>query len=135
MQTVSKSKSKQQGHPARKPRHVRRQEQKQRFLQPDATEQAVQELNRRMRAHIHEAQPGDGLVVGPLKIAAEHLVSQLQAEHNLPGEDQKAMIVAYLVGAWGEIAHAFPEIPALPSYGEWRERSRAAVLAAPPSGE
>jgi hypothetical protein len=82
----------------------------------------VQTLNRRMRQIISETPPEDGLVVGPLTIAAEHLVAQLQTTHGLSGEEHEAAILAYLVGCWGELAHAFPEQPEIPGYLAWRSR-------------
>jgi hypothetical protein len=114
------------GNPAtHKPRHKKRREAKERFMQPDATEQVVSEMNRKMRALMHEAPAEDGAVIGPLRIAAEHLVAQIQKAHGLEGEEHKAAIVEYLVGCWGEVAHAFPEKPDIPGYHQHREKSVA----------
>lgn len=67
----------------------------------------------------------DGFVTGPLRFAAEHLADQVIGTL---GEDLKRAdglhreaIIRYLVGCWGDVAHAFPGRPDLPGYLEWRE--------------
>lgn len=99
-------------------------------LQPDATEQVVQATNRRMRQAMQDGELEDGLVKGPLTVAAEHMVHQLMRIHGFEGEEDEAAITAYLEGIWGELAHAFPEKPDVPSYPEWRERSHKHALEA-----
>jgi hypothetical protein len=116
------------GHPARKSRHQKRGEVRERYTQPDATEKTVQEANAAMRRNIHESSPEEGLVAGPLMVAAEHLAVQIQEEFDLDGEEHRAMITHYLRGAWGEVAHAFPENVDIPGYYDWRKKSRRRVL-------
>jgi hypothetical protein len=104
-------------------RMVQEKAKKLRYRQPDATEQIVQAVVAEVRQAIHDGAEKDGVAGGLLKVAAKHLTGQLQARYGLEGDVHNAAIIAYLHGAWGEIAHAFPEKPDLPSYAEQRERS------------
>jgi hypothetical protein len=117
---MGKTKKRNQGHPARLSRRRKREQQHERFKQPDATEARVQELNRLMRDEIAHAPYGDGLVTGPLTVAAKHVAPQLQAAHGLDGDEHEAALVQWLVGNLGQVIAAFD--PA--AYLGWRDTCR-----------
>lgn len=115
------------GHPARV---VEKRRQARVWKQPDATEKKVQEAERNMRRALKEGREDDGLLIGPLTVAADAIVGQLQEIHGLEGDEHRTAIRNYLIGAWGELALAFPEHVDIRGYHEWREQSRQRVLAA-----
>lgn len=105
-----------------------RQEKELDFTQPGATEDVIRERNRRMRQATHDAAAEDGIVTGTLRVAAMDVVEDLQMAYGLEGEEHRVAIIEYLVGAMGELIHAFPETPEfLPGYLQWRDESRARV--------
>lgn len=129
------------GHPSR----VTRQERRRRFWQPDETEGTIQALNRMMRREIQDAYEGDGIVTGPLVVAAKHLAPQLAGVVAAVQQPTAARaVLAYidaldragdpaadphmhiqgierwLVGMWGEVVHAFDPV----AYLDHREQSR-----------
>jgi hypothetical protein len=83
------------------------------WRQPDADEKVVQELNRKHRRAILE-NPEQGVVVGPLTAAAEHLAAQVSDDLT-----ERALVTLYLVGTWGQVAKEFPGTPDLKSFDEW----------------
>lgn len=107
-------KVKRQGHPAR----LTRADKRQRFWQPDASEANVQTINRLMRDELRTAHPDDGLILGPLRVAARYAAPQLASSCGLAVEHEGAL-TAYLVGAWGEMLHDFDR----DAYLAWRAGS------------
>jgi hypothetical protein len=105
-------------HPAKMAAHARK-----RAGVLDETDREVVRMKRRLSQIIREAPQEHGIVEGPLRIAADHLGPQLQAAHGLDGEAHRVAVVEWLVGVWGECAHAFPGKPDLPGYEEWRARA------------
>jgi hypothetical protein len=105
------------GRPTR--REQRRKDQAHRYQQPDYTERLAQELNALMRQAIHDAPEGDGLITGPLTVAARYASRHIVAEFSLDaGEHEKALEV-WLVGLLGETIHTAD----LADYSEWRDES------------
>lgn len=78
----------------------------------------LQEVAARVVQAIEDADDRDGFVTGPLTVAAEMLAQQLCRVHDLPGIDNEKAVEAFLVGCWGQVAHAFPSRLALPGYHE-----------------
>jgi hypothetical protein len=114
-----KDKRRAQGKP-RGHRHPGKRTRRQRellFRQPDFSERSVQEINRLTRQEIERAPEGDGLIAGPLAVAARYAAPQLVAQHGLDPDEHTEAVAHWLIGTLGEIIHGFD--PA--AYLRWRE--------------
>ncbi len=94
---------------------------------PDEHTKEAKRLTKRL-TEIWQGGVGDGPAIGSFRLAAEHYAPTLQVAYGLTGDDHRHAIVEWLVGCWGEIVHAFPQTPELPSYPEWRDRLKGAGL-------
>jgi hypothetical protein len=115
---------KRQGHPARLDRKQRRALAQERYLQPDATERVVQDLNHRLREELRERPPEDGVVSGPLAVAAHYAVPTLLADFDLD-QSHTGTFGEWLTVKFGDVLRD----PDIDGYLTWREdcRERAAA--------
>jgi hypothetical protein len=97
--------------------------------QPDFTEQRAQELNRLMRKAIQEAPEGDGLITGPLTVAARYGAAMLVEHHGLDADEHAEAIAHWLTGTWGEAIHGFDPS----TYLAWRRDCVARAGGHPPT--
>jgi len=116
---------KRSGHPART--HETRSYKRRQYFKPTAEEQ---EIRAKLRTLLREGDE-DGLVAGPLLVAAEHAARMLASAHQLDGDEHQQALAQWVYGVCGELLNGFhPETPPavsianLPGYSEWRDRSK-----------
>lgn len=109
------------GHPSRLTRADKRAKRK----NPDEEEKLIQRLSAHMRFELKQAPKDDGVVAGPLAVAAHYAAEELTKCHELEGEDHLAAVERWLLGHFGDVIRQFdPDV-----YLQWRDDCRRRALA------
>jgi hypothetical protein len=98
-----------------------------RYVQPDATERVIQEINHRTREGLKRRGPRDGAISGPLEAAAHYATPALLRLFGLD-ESHAMPFQEWLTYKLGQVATT--DLADVEGYLAWREDCRARVAQA-----